>query len=74
MMEKEKSPAAQGRKALTIPKRSDGMPDYNAVTEFARLNNITTLRDLDKLGSPISGDEYVLITKLRYRLKKLIIP
>ncbi|WP_304095697.1 hypothetical protein [Phascolarctobacterium succinatutens] len=73
-MEKEKSPAAQGRKALTIPKRSDGMPDYNAVTEFARLNNITTLRDLDKLGSPISGDEYVLITKLRYRLKKLIIP
>lgn len=74
MMEKEKSPAAQGRKALTIPKRSDGMPDYNAVTEFARLNNITTLRELDKLGSPISGDEYVLITKLRYRLKKLIIP
>ena len=74
MMEKEKSPAAQGRKALTIPKRSDGMPDYNAVTEFAKLNNITTLRDLDKLGSPISGDEYVLITKLRYRLKKLIIP
>lgn len=73
-MEKEKSPAAQGRKALTIPKRSDGMPDYNAVIEFARLNNITTLRDLDKLGSPISGDEYVLITKLRYRLKKLIIP
>ena len=73
-MEKEKSPAAQGRKALTIPKRSDGMPDYNAVTEFTRLNNITTLRDLDKLGSPISGDEYVLITKLRYRLKKLIIP
>lgn len=73
-MEKEKSPAAQGRKALTIPKRSDGMPDYNAVTEFARLNNITTLRDLDKLGSPISGDEYVLITKLRHRLKKLIIP
>lgn len=73
-MEKEKSPAAQGRKALTIPKRSDGMPDYNAVTELARLNNITTLRDLDKLGSPISGDEYVLITKLRYRLKKLIIP
>lgn len=73
-MEKEKSPAAQGRKALTIPKRSDGMPDYNAVTEFARLNNITTLRDLDELGSPISGDEYVLITKLRYRLKKLIIP
>ena len=73
-MEKEKSPAAQGRKALTIPKRSDGMPDYNAVTEFARLNNITTLRDLDKLGSPISGDKYVLITKLRYRLKKLIIP
>ena len=73
-MEKEKSPAAQGRKALTIPKRSDGMPDYNAVTEFARLNNITTLRDLDKLGSPISGDEYVLITKLCYRLKKLIIP
>lgn len=73
-MEKEKSPAAQGRKALTIPKRSDGMPDYNAVTEFARLNNITTLRELDKLGSPISGDEYVLITKLRYRLKKLIIP
>ena len=69
-MEKEKSPAAQGRKALTIPKRSDGMPDYNAVTEFARLNNITTLRELDKLGSPISGDEYVLITKLRYRLKK----
>ena len=73
-MEKEKSPAAQGRKALTIPERSDGMPDYNAVTEFARLNNITTLRELDKLGSPISGDEYVLITKLRYRLKKLIIP
>ena len=73
-MEKEKSPAAQGRKALTIPKRSDGMPDYNAVTEFARLNNITPLRDLDKLGSPISGDEYVLLTKLRYRLKKLIIP
>lgn len=73
-MEKEKSPAAQGRKALTIPKRSDGMPDYKAVTEFARLNNITTLEDLKKLGNPISGDEYVLMTKLRYKLKKFIIP
>lgn len=74
MMEKEKSPAVQGRKALTIPKRSDGMPDYNAVTEFAKLNSITTLKDLEKLGSPISGGEYVLMTKLRYRLKKFIIP
>ncbi len=73
-MEKEKSPAVQGRKALTIPKRSDGMPDYNAVTEFAKLNSITTLKDLEKLGNPISGDEYVLMTKLRYRLKKSIIP
>lgn len=73
-MEKEKSPAVQGRKALTIPKRSDGMPDYNAVTEFAKLNSITTLKDLEKLGSPISGDEYVLMTKLRCRLKKFIIP
>lgn len=73
-MEKEKSPAVQGRKALTIPKRSDGMPDYKAVTEFARLNSITTLKDLEKLGSPISGDEYVLMTKLRYKLKKSIIP
>ena len=35
-----KSPAVQGRKALTIPKRSDGMPDYNAVTEFAKLNSL----------------------------------
>ena len=42
MLDKEKGPAVQGRKALTIPKRSDGMPDYNAVTEFARLNSITT--------------------------------
>lgn len=74
MMEKEKSPALQGRKALTIPKRSDGMPDYNAVTEFAKLNSITTLKDLEKLGSPISGDEYVLMTKLRCKLKKSIIP
>lgn len=74
MMDKEKGPAVQGRKALTIPKRSDGMPDYNAVTEFAKLNSITTLKDLEKLGSPISGDEYVLMTKLRYRLKKSIIP
>lgn len=71
-MEKEKSPAVQGRKALTIPKRSDGMPDYKAVTEFARLNNITTLKDLEKLGSPISGDEYVLMTKLRCRLASKI--
>lgn len=54
-MEKEKSPAAQGRKALTIPKRSDGMPDYKAVTEFAKLNSITTLKDLEKLGNPIFG-------------------
>ncbi|WP_276765298.1 hypothetical protein [Phascolarctobacterium succinatutens] len=74
MLDKEKGPAVQGRKALTIPKRSDGMPDYNAVTEFARLNSITTLKDLEKLGSPISGDEYVLMTKLRCRLKKSIIP
>lgn len=74
MLDKEKGPAVQGRKALTIPKRSDGMPDYNAVTEFAKLNSITTLKDLEKLGSPISGDEYVLMTKLRYRLKKSIIP
>ena len=62
------------REKLTIPKRSDGMPDYNAVTEFAKLNSITTLKDLEKLGSPISGDEYVLMTKLRCRLKKSIIP
>lgn len=54
MLDKEKGPAVQGRKALTIPKRSDGMPDYKAVTEFARLNSITTLKDLEKLGSPIS--------------------
>ncbi len=74
MLDKEKGPAVQGRKALTIPKRSDGMPDYNAVTEFAKLNSITTLKDLEKLGSPISGNEYVLMTKLRYRLKKSIIP
>ena len=74
MLDKEKGPAVQGRKALTIPKRSDGMSDYNAVTEFAKLNNITTLKDLEKLASPISGDEYVLMTKLRYRLKKSIIP
>lgn len=74
MLDKEKCPAVQGRKALTIPKRSDGMPDYNAVTEFAKLNSITTLKDLEKLGSPISGNEYVLMTKLRYRLKKSIIP
>lgn len=73
-MEKEKSHAVQGRKALIIPKRSDRMPDYNAVTEFARLNSITTLKDLEKLGSPISGDEYVLMTKLCGRLKKFIIP
>lgn len=73
-MEKEKSPAVQDRKALTIPKRSDGMPDYNAVAEFAKLNSITTLKDLEKLGSPISGDEYVLMTKLRCGLKKSIIP
>lgn len=73
-MEKEKSPAVQGRKALTIPKRSDGMPDYKAVTEFAKMNSITTLEDLKKLGNPISGDEYVLMTKLRYKLKKFIIP
>ena len=74
MLDKEKGPAVQGRKALTIPKRSDGMPDYNAVTKFAKLNSITTLKDLKKLGNPISGDEYVLMTKLRYRLKKFIIP
>lgn len=74
MLDKEKGSAVQGRKALTIPKRSDGMPDYNAVTEFAKLNSITTLKDLEKLGSPISGGEYVLMTKLRYRLKKSIIP
>ena len=55
---------------MAIPKRSDGMPDYNTVTEFAKLNNITTLKDLEKLGNPISGDEYVLMTKLRCRLKK----
>ena len=73
-MKKEKSPVVQGRKALTIPKRSDGMPDYKAVTEFAKLNNITTLEDLKKLGNPISGDEYVLMTKLLYKLKKFIIP
>lgn len=74
MLDKEKGPAVQGRKALTIPKRSDGMPDYKAVTEFAKMNSITTLEDLKKLGNPISGDEYVLMTKLRYKLKKFIIP
>lgn len=68
-MEKEKSPAEQGKRKLIIPMRRDGMPDYNAVQKFAELNNLRNIHDLDDIHQPLSGDEFVLVTKLRDRMK-----
>lgn len=68
-MEKEKSPAEQGERQLIIPKRSDGMPDYNAVQKFAELNKLRNIQDLNEIRRPLSGDEWILIEKLRDHLK-----
>ena len=65
----QKSPAEQGEIKLIIPKRNDGMPDYNAVQKFAELNGLRSVKDLDTIQRPLSGDEYVLVEKLRDHMK-----